>query len=1005
MKNCLPLALTLGLMIACPAWSAEPSATQTLATVSYRRAPCFYNGEHVTGVWDVHPDDVVTTGGGRAYVTAQYGDSTRASAQPNSKVVFHPHWLEVVQGGIDIDLVSGTPHIEQIETPLGIATLKATTGSLTMPPPPAEDVRGRVVPWNLSIKATYGEFRFQLARPKGATSPPISLIVDAGDTVHAVISDEGRAVSLYPTTGDVVVEIGDSTQVKFPAKSRGDLRYLPNKKSLEVSCLRDALHITDATGKAIEVAGETSQTVAVADTWSAATLLKSRRGEVIPVATASTTTDSPSTEPSPPAYSGKLPQDHPYQRVLRDYLASLTEADLDPGELELTVAPPDPDPEAQYRMWLLDLDRVPRIGRKRSAPSVSAPARLFLLKNIEGPESIMRPPSWPEPLTWFANWEYAGNPYHGSQPLKRRAFVTAATLLMLLDHLHETAPETGVCSTDSTAHHLVLFAYTLPGVRSAIPAEVQTAFETGLRKMVHRVLAWGPSNHDVAMDLAAAVGLYYAGETLADDSLRDQAKTFARGLFKQSEHFHPAGYFVSNGGYDAAYNGQARFYAVWLALASGYEFAREPIAQAYRLRAHLSLPEPDGTVTGPCHFNFRTSRDASHDQYEWPFRDYGAAMLTDEAAHLTKLPSRELLASAGELRVQEFVRQIKENPGYAKPEEIVASPWSFRPWPNSWSFPQPINYAQEHYLAGSYARRAQLEAVQSPLLKLPVLRSGAFFRSFAQAFTVAKQDTYAAVLHTGPVASPGSAGPPNFAGPYGLGGGQLSAFWTPSTGAVILGRRGGMNSEQSFDRLDQWQTWPQHAVSGTAYNGRVFTTGRIQQLEVQQQAGAVEGQGTVRVSGEIPTRMLNQGRVLYAPLSYQRTFVLEPQHVEVETRLTAAGRDKLNELVETIPVYLREMQSQRKQLPTKIEFLVNDNWEPATATYKSGITAVRLTRFSGQVQVDFDRPRRVKLSAADWHDTYMSRASCRNIVVDLLENQDRPAVFDEASLRYSLRAL
>ena len=48
----------------------------------------------------------------------------------------------------------------------------------------------------------------------------------------------------------------------------------------------------------------------------------------------------------------------------------------------------------------------------------------------------------------------------------------------------------------------------------------------------------------------------------------------------------------------------------------------------------------------------------------------------------------------------------------------------------------------------------------------------------------------------------------------GKSGGSLSAFWTPNAGPVILGLRSGMSVHKSFDRLDDWRTWPIHAVSG-----------------------------------------------------------------------------------------------------------------------------------------------------------------------------------------------
>jgi len=958
-----------------------------LAEVSYRRRPAFLNGEHVTGVWRLQPGDTISTGGGRAYATAKYLDSTRIGVMPNAKAVFQPGWVELLTGPLDVDLVRGTKHVEQIETPVGIVQLQGATGVLDLKA--AEQTASR----ELRFSAKLGAFVFQ-PFATGDAAPCFTITVDKGDDVTIVVAQSGREIDLKVKKGQVQVQVGADDQVLFPALSQGRIACTPDQNRAIVSAVRGALQLVHGDKK--NTAPEGASTEFAFTALASEQLFATKRTESSP-AGATATTDGAVATPTK-TYSGKLPQDHPYQRELRDYLASLKEADLDPGSHQLTVAPPSDDKEALYRTWLLSLDRIPRIGRKRSAPSVSAPASLFLLKTIEGPEAIMRPPAWPEPLSWFANWDYPGNPYYGSKPLKLRAFVTAAVILMLVDHAQETTPEIGVCRIDWMANHLELFGYTYLQVKDALPANVQQAYLAGVRKLTERMLQWEPKGEAIGMDLSAAVGFYYAGEALDDDKIRQGAKAYARRMFTDPQFFNSAGYFVSRGGYDASYNGQARFYAVWLAMVSGYEFAREPLEKAYRLRAHLCLPEPDGTVTGPTHFNTAASRDAWHDQYEWPFRDYSGAMLTDEAAHLTRLPSDEELANGGKARISEFTSQIKENPGYAKPEDLTVRPWSFRPWPNSWSFPQVINYAHDYYRPGSYANRAKLEEEQSPLLKLPLLRDESFVRHFDTAFTVSKNNAYAAVMHTGQIAEEGTAGIHNYAGPYGLGGGQLSAFWTPQTGSVILGRRAGMSFDRTYDHLDQWRQWPIHAVTGVRHDGAIFTTARIRTPQVKHSTG---DPAEVRVSGKIPVEMLGQGKVLESPLDYRRNFTLTEDQLHVKTTLQGTGDNKLLELVETIPVYLRDLQYQRKAEPTKIEFQIAGKWSPGSPDYQDAVVAVRLTRFDGSVLITFDRARRVKLSSADWQDTYMSRAACRNIIVDLLDGKES-IVFHEAQVGYTI---
>src|SRR4029078_13351775 len=106
----------------------------------------------------------------------------------------------------------------------------------------------------------------------------------------------------------------------------------------------------------------------------------------------------------------------------------------------------------------------------------------------------------------------------------------------------------------------------------------------------------------------------------------------------------------------------------------------------------------------------------------------------------------------------------------------------------------------------------ELEKMQSPLVKSPFERGETFVRTFDNDFVVCRQAGFAAILHTGPGGF--QAGDPKmhqFPGPMGLSGGQLSAFWTPSTGAVLLGQRGGMNHQKSVDVIDAARTGPTHA--------------------------------------------------------------------------------------------------------------------------------------------------------------------------------------------------
>lgn len=69
------------------------------------------------------------------------------------------------------------------------------------------------------------------------------------------------------------------------------------------------------------------------------------------------------------------------------------------------------------------------------------------------------------------------------------------------------------------------------------------------------------------------------------------------------------------------------------------------------------------------------------------------------------------------------------------------------------------------------------------------------------------------------------------------------------------------------------------------------------------------------------------------------------------------------------------------------------------------LDAVRLRRFGGAVLIVFTRPRRAKLSPADWVDGYQTQTSCRTIPVDPMEGGDRPQALESASVSYVISAV
>ncbi|MCX5658631.1 MAG: hypothetical protein NTW19_02785 [Planctomycetota bacterium] len=704
-----------------------------------------------------------------------------------------------------------------------------------------------------------------------------------------------------------------------------------------------------------------------------------------------------------PAAKASLPQDEPYQKTLRAYMATLKEADFQPENKDLTVVPVEDDADAKLRTWVLSLG-PPAVGRKRNHSSVMIKAGLFTLESIEGAE-VMRPPAHPEPLVDLANWKYAGNPYFDSRPLRLRAFVLQAIDMMMLDRLFATADEKTLLTQDQLASNIASFAYVYPGFRDVVPGEVRDACRAGLRRLVLRQLAQGPTvlhGRTQGMQTVQVAALAVACPVLDDAKITREAESYAKRMFTEPVFFSPAGYFPQGGTLDS-FNGLSASYALWAGLASDWDFARDGLARFYRLKAHLTLPEPDAaglngpgsasTWTGPSHFSSLTPPDPFHDQWITASRWTSAAALTDEAACFVKWPTEEEIAAAAGAAVMEVNAQLHEL-SWA-PHGLEPAPWKF-------AMASPfVNAGSQYFRKGLDARRKKLMGTgkESSMALLPVLRPGDYVRAFGDEFLAAKTGDHAAILHFGVIAEEGDP-----ESGVGLGGGALSAFWTKSAGSVILSRGVGAWSPRYAKMFDEWRTIPTHAVAGVTAEGKAFTSARI--VRPEHTLKADDKSYTLEVHAPIPPERRGVGTLLAGKLDYSRKFESTPKGLRVTTTIAGDGKDTIAELYEVLPVYHRDAETERTAAPTTIEFKAGDAWVPATTAYTEKVAAIRLTRFGGSVEITFDAPRRAKLAPADWVETYMTHNVNRNILIDLLESDDKPTTVTAAkSVSYRIEAV
>ncbi len=665
-------------------------------------------------------------------------------------------------------------------------------------------------------------------------------------------------------------------------------------------------------------------------------------------------------QPASGAGRTMLPQTHAYQKELRDYLATLTETDFQVPEQLFTLAGGDLSDEDRYRAYILAAT-VPPIG------GIRQPSAQFTLAGIEGAQAILRPPVYVDAMAWLAEWNDPGNPYYRSRAVKLRALVPAAVDMIMLDDAHERLMEGR--RSDYLGGTLIWLAWAYRAAQDVLPDAPRAAFAEGLKKFVRRLDGWGPTGAMVDMDLFAAVSLRITAEQMNDPEITAIARAYVTRLFTDPRYFHPAGYFVDMGCFDTSYNGISLYFAAWAALQSpDWVFVRQATDQAFKLKSRLSFPDPDGNLYGPSQCSSRTSADSAHDQWNFPPRNLAAGMFSDHALYLTSLPVDAVLSEAPLKVVTELNRTIgwEDADGFKLAE---AKPWR----ENHWIASGAVNYAYDHYIKGDYDRRVKLQTEQSPLLKPPFARGNTFIEAYGEAFLILRQPGYGLAIHTGPVGG----------GLHGWGGGQLCAFWTPDAGSVILGRRRGAQSPVP-DSYEDWRIWPFHAVSGVTAGGNVFTSARLRDC---QPVYAVNGQrAEVRVEGLIPREATNKGPCLQGEVRYERTFTADTSGLSIETRVTSDGKDTFAELYETIPVFLRDAREQSAQKPASIFFQTGKEWSEARAEPQAGVKAVKIERFDGAVVITFAKPARVRLSPEVWADRYQSGATCRTIMIDLMED-------------------
>ena len=678
------------------------------------------------------------------------------------------------------------------------------------------------------------------------------------------------------------------------------------------------------------------------------------------------------------ASAAQLPQTHDYQKQLRNYMATLKEADfevmLEPVKY---VEAHFSDPDTLARYWMLFLTPsadIPSSEGIRVAPehfTLAAVEAAGVVSMKVGRRAFMDP----KDTAWWSQWDYPGNPYYNSKPIKLRAFVASAVDLMMQDQEHDAGKNK---RSDYLGGSMIRFGYTYHVVKDAVPEPARKAYETGLMRMFAKLEKMTPSGSGGSdMEFFQLVGMWYAADALGKPY---KARALKRAGVVIDRITTKTGYEKHGGAFDVSYQGIALRFLTWAAVLYEDPKISEALHKMLVLKSHLSLPEPDGALFGPTHFNTATAEDAPHDQWAWVSRDAAMSMIDDDALYSffarSSIPDEAKMMA----QVKKGIERLKTD----QPSKKSPTLWAENHWNNT------LNYAFDHYRTGFYKRLVQLKTQQSMLTKPPFARNERFIRDLNDGgeFLAARFPDYGAIIHTGAIAGTWAGGV------SGKSGGSLSAFWTPERGTAILGRGRATQGKE----YDEWTdahnrgpyTWGVHAITGMGAGGKYFSTSRIRKIESKYDTRGTES-AVVTVTGDLAgSKWADPGDELKGDVTYLREFRLDETGVEISSALTSDRRDEVRELWEMIPVYFGDKYHHRIAPMAEVGFRVSGTWQPASETVVE-TSQVRLSRYGKHATITFDKPRRMKLSP-ELGDRTHGNATVRNIMIDLRIEGGQPSV-------------
>ena len=553
------------------------------------------------------------------------------------------------------------------------------------------------------------------------------------------------------------------------------------------------------------------------------------------------------------------------------------------------------------------------------------------------------------------------NPYFGDKSIARRAAVISLVDLVALAEsiFYYSNPlstkegaKYGFAHPGHMGFTMTFSAFTLLKVKDVLPPEVVKAWTDGLLWMAegtNQVKPMGPQN----MRLSLPVALYYCYLATGLERFKVLSEEWQDKVI-YSEAFSPAGHFWEGTGRgpDGSYNGIALHRLAELYSISHDQKILELLRKAYRLKNYLTLVEPDGKRIGATHFNDRDPASFADDQFAG--REIQFALEVPDAIPFLK-DVRGIWPAVIE---PERIRKTIET-AHVKPSDrlLTAHGWGlakkYHDAPHQWGMAGTIPY---FLYQQDTAKLMEACAGEHPL---PILAKENFTENFNDEFIVARRPGYHITLYAGRITAT-DRGETNLAGMFegkagnfnGFGGGGISSFWTPEAGTLLIGRHSaceGYERGQFTTRFAPgWQDWTNNHVIGKTTEDKILTSARVAQPKLEHQTqGDVE---TFILSGTMPNKLMKQGPICNANVSYERRFDLFPTHVEVALTLTTDESISFKALYETLPMLLADY-TRVVLIDAKGEVIAAEGMERV-----EGVAEMQVLRLDGGVRIIFEKP-------------------------------------------------